>query len=102
MSMSRFCPLWTMLSLVVGAATSASAYDASWYRATSWSGEYPNGFTVAADVTVNIRASPVPEAAKSRPCLLREGATYHEWNKKRVRSDKLEFVSFTKISTYAL
>jgi hypothetical protein len=88
--------------MAAGLAFPAVAYDASWYRAAGWSGEYPNGFTMTVDVTTNIRANPDPDAPKSQSCFLREGATYHEWNKKRVRSDKLEFVSFTKIATHAL
>jgi hypothetical protein len=34
--------------------------------------------------------------------VLRKGATYHQWNKKRVISDRLDFISFTKIETYEL
>jgi predicted aspartyl protease len=86
----------------VGAAVTAFAYDASWYKANGWSGEYPNGFTITTDVTIKIRGSLDPDAPKTVPCLLRTGATYHEWNKKRVTSEGLEFVSFTKIVTYEL
>jgi hypothetical protein len=80
----------------------ATKYDASWYRANGWSGEYPDGFTMASNVTTKIRASPNVDAPKSISCVLRKGATYHQWNKKRVISDRLEFVSFTKIETYEL
>jgi hypothetical protein len=86
----------------VGAAGPAFSYDASWYRAKGWSGEYPDGFTMAADVTLNIRGSPDLEAPKSMSCVLTKGSTYHQWNKKRVVSDRLEFISFTKIKTYEL
>jgi hypothetical protein len=77
-------------------------YDASWYRANAWSGEYPDGFTMASNVATKIRGSPNLDAPKSIPCLLRKGATYHQWNKKRVISDRLDFISFTKIETYEL
>jgi hypothetical protein len=77
-------------------------YDESWYRAIGWSGEYPDGFTMASNVTTKIRGSPNLDASKSISCLLRKGATYHQWNKKRVISDRLEFVSFTKIERYEL
>jgi hypothetical protein len=77
-------------------------YDASWYRANSWSGEHPDGFTMASNVTTKIRASLNLDAPKSISCVLRKGATYHQWNKKRVISDWLEFISFTKIETYEL
>jgi len=35
-------------------------------------------------------------------CVLRKGSTYHQWNKKRIVADRLEFISFTKIKTYEL
>jgi hypothetical protein len=84
----------------IAAAGPALSYDASWYKATSWSGEYPNGFTMAADVSMNIRERLGLDAPKSIPCSLKKGSTYHQWNKKRVASDRLEFVSFTKVATY--
>jgi hypothetical protein len=77
-------------------------YDASWYRANAWSGEYPDGFTMASNVATKIRGSPNLDAPKSIPCMLRKGATYHQWNKKRVIADRLDFISFTKIETYEL
>jgi hypothetical protein len=77
-------------------------YDASWYRANGWSGEYPDGFTIASNVTTKIRGSLNLDAPKSISCMLKKGATYHQWNKKRVISDRLEFISFTKIETYEL
>jgi len=86
----------------VGAAGPAFSYDASWYRARGWSGEYPDGFTMAMDVTFNIRGNPDLDAPKSMSCVLRKGSTYHQWNKKRAASDRLEFISFTKIATYEL
>src|SRR5260370_24181939 len=86
----------------VGAAGPAFSYDASWYKARGWSGEYPDGFTVATDVTLNIRGSPDLDAPKSMSCVLTKGSTYHQSNKKRAISDRLEFISFTKIKTYEL
>jgi hypothetical protein len=75
-------------------------YDASWYKADFWSGEYPGGFTMTQDATINIRSSPDPAAPKSTACLLKKNATYHPWNQDRVHSDHLEFISFTRIETY--
>jgi hypothetical protein len=80
----------------------SSSYDAGWHKENFWSGEYPNGFTMAANLTIPIRSRPDPAAAKSLPCLLKRGATYHVWNKSRVASDKLQFVSYTRIETYQL
>jgi hypothetical protein len=86
--------------LAFGAVGPALAYDTSWHKEAGWSGEYPNGFTMEADVTIPIRASLDLNAPKSISCILKKGASYHEWNKKRVASDRLKFVSFTKIETY--
>jgi hypothetical protein len=57
---------------------------------------------MASDVTIKVRGSLNLDAPKSVSCMLRKGATYHQWNKKRVISDRLEFISFTKIETYEL
>ena len=38
--------------------------------ATSWAIRYPNGFTMATDVAINIRAKPDPDAPKSVSCDL--------------------------------
>jgi hypothetical protein len=77
-------------------------YDGSWYKTNGWGGEYPDGFTMARDVTAKIRGSLDLDAPKSISCVLRKGATYHPWNKKRVVSDRLEFIAFTRIETYEL
>ncbi len=97
--MSRFSCLVTFL-LGMSAAVPAIAYDASWYKANGWSGEYPYGFTMAKDVTVTIRESLDPNAPKTISCQLKKGANYHQWNRKRIQSDQLDFISFTKIQTY--
>jgi hypothetical protein len=91
-----------MLVLIAAAHAPARAYDSSWHKATGWSGEYPNGFTIARDLTIDIRAMPDPDAPKSVACRLKKGATYHQWNSKRVAADHLEFISFTKIRTYRI
>jgi hypothetical protein len=79
-----------------------SKYDASWYKANGWSGEYPDGFTMTGNVTTKIRERLNLDAPKSISCMLRKGATYHQWNKRRAISDRLEFISFTKVETYKL
>ena len=83
-------------------ARPAVKYDGSWYKTNGWSGEYPDGFTIARNITTKIRGTLDVDAPKSISCLLRKGATYHPWNKKRIVSDRLEFASFTKIETYEL
>jgi len=97
--MSRFLVLVTFL-FVLSAATPAKAYDALWYKSDGWSGEYPYGFTMAKDITILIRETLDPDAPKTISCDLKRGATYHQWNSNRVKSDQLEFVSLTRIKTY--
>lgn len=87
-----------MLATIV--STPAIACDGSWYQNKGWSGEYPYGFTVASDVTIEIRENPEPSAPETLACQLKKGATYHQWNTKRVKSDQLEFISFTKVEPY--
>ena len=54
------------------------------------------------DASIEIRSNLHPKAPKSITCFLKKGATYHPWNKTRIASDGLKFVSFTKITTYQL
>ncbi len=68
---SRFSCVVAFLP-AVGAAGPAFSYDASWYKARGWSGEYPDGFTMAADVTLNIRGSPDLDT--------RSGPSRADWN----------------------
>jgi len=82
------------------AVASHREYDASWHRLKGWVGEYPNGFTLGADATIKIRAVLRYDTPRSISCLLKKGATYHQWNRKRVVSDDLEFVSMSKIEDY--
>jgi hypothetical protein len=90
-----------LLCLLVSAAL-AEPYGDDWYRMNRWSGEYPNGFTIAQDMRIDIRSKLDLGAPKDVSCQLRKGATYHPWNKTRVRADGLQFVSFTKIEHYEL
>jgi hypothetical protein len=83
-------------------ASPAAKYDASWYKSDYWIGEYPDGLSIARNLTVKIRETLDPDAPKSVSCALRRGATYHPWNEARVASDQLEFVTFNKIETYEL
>ena len=83
-------------------AQSVEAYDQSWYRATFWTGEYPAGFTVLKDVTVELRPRLDPKADKTVACDLPAKATYQAWNAARVDEQGLTFVSFTKIAEYKL
>ena len=75
-------------------------YDDSWYRASFWSGEYPAGFTVVRDITIQLRPRLDADADKTIACDLPARATYQPWNRERVEEQGLTFVSFTKIGDY--
>jgi hypothetical protein len=83
-------------------AQSPESYDDSWYRAPFWSGEYPDGFSVARTTTVQLRPALDPKADKTIACELPQGATYQPWNQSRVEEQGLAFTSFTKIATYKI
>ncbi len=94
--------IYPLLVLGCGFAQPALAYDSSWFRSDTWSGEYPNGFTMLADKSIAIRAEPDPAAPSNVTCDLKKNATYHPWNESRSRSDELKFVSFSKIAPYEM
>lgn len=72
-------------------------YAGNWTIGEGWPGEYPNGFSVSAEKVVLMgRSVPDPNIAPDKPCLLETGATYHEWNKVRVKTDNLTFISATE------
>lgn len=83
-------------------AAPAQAYDDTWYKADIWAGEYPSGFTLESDVVTKIRDAADPDAPRTIDCALKKGETYHPWNEARVRSSKLEFVSFEKKVEYVV
>jgi len=84
------------------APSAAIAYEATWHRTDYWSGEYPPGFTLKADVTIQIRNRPNPASLKDIDCTLQKGATYHPWNDERVASSKLKFMSFVRTVDYVI
>ena len=65
-------------------AQSVTAYGDDWYRMNFWSGEYPNGFTVVSDTTLQLRPALDPKADKTIACPLSAKATYQPWNGARV------------------
>jgi hypothetical protein len=92
--------LLSFVLLTLNAIQPSVAYDASWYRADSWGGEYPNGFTVSSDTTIMVRSKIDLKQKPTIPCQLTKGATFHPWNEKRVASDHLNFATFSKIEKY--
>ncbi|MGJ5203713.1 hypothetical protein [Bradyrhizobium sp. HKCCYLR20261] len=85
-----------------GRAGPATYDPAVWFKNDFWGREWPDGFTVDKDITLAVRTEPEIGAPKSVSCLLRRGATYHPWNTKRVKADRLRFVTFSRIRTYQL
>lgn len=83
-----------LLTIYPFLTVSAFAYDETWYKADFWAGEYPHGFTLEQNVTTLIRAEPDPQASRTITCSMKKGATYHPWNRERVASSKLEFISY--------
>ncbi|CCD92440.1 conserved exported hypothetical protein [Bradyrhizobium sp. ORS 375] len=87
----------------VGGSARPATYDPEvWYESDFWGREWPDGFTIDKDMTLAIRTKPEIGAPKSASCALRAGAAYHPWNTKRVKADRLSFVTFTRIRTYEL
>jgi uncharacterized protein YecT (DUF1311 family) len=76
----------------------AAAYDASWYTSKFWSGEYPPGFSVVEEHTVVMaRAKMDKDAPRALACELPYLAVIHPWNTMRIKKNKIEFISATKI-----
>ena len=97
-----------LLAVVAGLAFTAapafaqSSYDDTWYRAPFWSGEYPDGFSVAKTTIVQLRPTLDPAAEKTIACELPMGATYHSWKLSRAEEQGLSFASFSKIADYKM
>lgn len=90
------------LALATAPALAQSAYDDTWYRAPFWSGEYPDGFSMAKTTTVQLRPVLDVAAEKTIACELPMGATYQPWNGSRVEAQGLSFTSFSKIAQYKM
>ena len=91
-----------LLSIYPLLTVTAFAYDATWYKTDFWAGEYPHGFTLEQSVTTLIRTAPDPQAPMTITCTMKKGATYHPWNRERVASSKLEFISYVPTETYVI
>jgi hypothetical protein len=102
--MNRSCIILGLafVALTQHLSAPAHAYDASWYKTDFWAGEYPHGFTLKQDVTTQIRAAPDPKAPGTIKCTMKKGATYHPWNGKRVKSSKLEFITYVPTEIYVI
>ncbi len=98
--LTAFAMLAGLTLATLGLNSMACAYDATWFRAESWGGEYPNGFTLESDQSIRIRDAPEIEAPRSVECILTRGATFHPWNTERVERDHLSFLTFTKTEDY--
>jgi hypothetical protein len=79
-------------------AAPASGYDSSWYVSDFWSGEYPPGFSVTRPETaVRARRAMDKAAARDVECRIPYLAVIHPWNKRRIATSQLRFVSASKI-----
>ena len=97
----RFC--FTSIAAVTFLSSLAGpglAYDDTWHQTDFWAGEYPAGFSMQQDAVTTIRTEPNPNVPRSIQCELKKNATYHTWNQKRAKSDKLEFITFVPITKY--
>jgi hypothetical protein len=76
----------------------SSGYDNTWYISEFWSGEYPPGFSVTRPVTsVLARARMDKAAPRDVTCKLPYLAVIHPWNKRRIATSKIKFLSATRI-----
>lgn len=100
MSLSKCRPLILASGLIAMLYGSASAYDESWYKTDFWAGEYPHGFSLKEDAAIPIRSAPDPGQPQTIDCQLKQYSTFHVWNAKRVKSDRLEFVSYVPTARY--
>jgi hypothetical protein len=91
-----------LFALAAVPALAQSTYDDTWHRAPFWSGEYPDGFSLARTTTVQLRPTLDARAQKTIACELPHGATYQTWNQARVEEQGLHFTSFSKIAEYKI
>jgi hypothetical protein len=84
------------------AVTMPAIAEDEWHRAEFWGREYPSGFTMMEDASIDIRAEPEASIPRTIGCDLSKNATYHPWNEKRVEERKLKFVTLTKIRHYEI
>ena len=76
------------------AALRSNGYSKRWQRMNFWSGEYPNGFSVAEpDTVVKGMATLDRDGLRTIDCSLPQKATYSPWNGARIASDDLEFAT---------
>lgn len=73
-------------------------YDASWFKAPYWSGEWPRGIAIAKpNLTVMARSEMDKDSAPSIPCTLPYRAVLHPWNHEANKARKIEYWTASKI-----
>lgn len=71
--------------------------EEAWYISPGWPGEYPPGFSIMEDgVEVLARAGMHDSLPREITCALPKNATYQLWNRQRVDTDALEFVTVSE------
>ncbi|TAK73050.1 MAG: hypothetical protein EPO11_09175 [Gammaproteobacteria bacterium] len=87
-----------IISFIFFSTNIFASYDKSWYQWDDWSREYPVGFAVTKkDVVLMGRAEMNKDLAPNIKCPMPYLAVIHPWNKARIKTDDLQFYSFTKI-----
>jgi len=78
-------------------------YEAVWYHADFWPGEYPPRFSVTKDEVVLIgRAHMKLTSPKDVYCPVPKFATYSPWNSARNTADKLQYKTVSKPSVLTI
>ena len=80
------------------AGNAYAMYDKSWYQTEFWSGEWPNGFSVAKrGVVVMGRLAVAADLDRVVKCQLPYKAVFNPWNTKRNVKSKVHYLTASKI-----
>ena len=73
-------------------------YNHLWHKSDFWAGEYPNGLVILEQgVILQARVKMDPAIQPSVKCPVDYRGVYHPWNKIRVESESLKFITMTKV-----
>lgn len=78
----------------------AKAPSATTYLSEFWSGEWPHGFTMSQDLEIMLRKDHVTTTLPTISCVLKQGETYHHWNRDRVKASNLQFLTIQQTIPY--
>ena len=87
-----------LILTVLFTANAFGAYDKTWYQAQYWSGEWPNGFSVAKPgVVVPARTAMDHDLQPSINCALPYKAVFNPWNSERYKISETMYLTASKI-----